>query len=396
MRVAYITNARLPAERANALQTIHMAAALAEAGTELTLYYPARQNLPQFEGVDARDYYGVPHTFQLESVWCVDWFHLSGGSALVERPIFFWQTFTFAWALAGRLRVRPADIYYSRDLFVLTLLVLLLPHLRQQMFFELHTFPGSGPGRWLYGVILRRIGGTITLTSILKERVMALGIAAQMILVAADGVDLRPYEGLTKTQARAQLKLEPAQRLVVYTGHLYAWKGVDVLAEALGSLGAAVQGLFVGGTPNELQRLRALLAANGWTNQTLVGPVPPQQVPLYQAAADVLALPNSGKAEISRSYTSPLKLFEYLAAGQPIVASDLPSLREVLQDGETALLVPPDDPQALAQAIGRLLADPALTQRLVAHARAAVQAYTWTARASQVLSFVRSKIMKKA
>lgn len=391
MRVAYITNARLPAERANALQTVRMAGALAEAAAALTLYYPNRRNLPQFEKVDARDYYGVPHSFALQPVWCVDWFHLSGGSGLVERPIFFWQTFTYAWALVGQLRQRPFDVYYSRDLFVLVLLLLLMPSASPRMFFEMHTFPGSGLGRWLHRAVLSRIAGTVTITATLRERLIALGLKTEAILVAADGVDLRHYDGLTQSGARAQLKIEADTKLVVYTGHLYAWKGVDTLVAALGRLGPTVQGLLVGGTPNDLERMRTKLAAQGWTHIRLVGQVPPEQVPLYQVAADVLVLPNSAKSEISRSYTSPLKLFEYMAAGQPIVASDLPSIREVLRDDETALLVAPDSAEALAEAIGRLLADSGLRPQLAEAAQRVVAAYTWAQRARTVLDFMTKR-----
>jgi glycosyltransferase involved in cell wall biosynthesis len=396
MRVAYITNARLPAERANALQTVRMCAALAEAGVRLTLYYPARNNSSQFKDVDARDYYGVPHSFNLERVWCVDWFHFSGGSAFLERPIFLWQTFTFAWALVGRLRQSPADVYYSRDLFVVTLLVLLMPGLRDRMFFEMHTFPGSGLGRWLHKAVLSRIGGTVAITTILQERLAALGIAAQRIRVAPDGVDLRHYAGLTKAEARARLNLNSSQKLIVYTGHLYAWKGVDGLAEAIALLGPTVQGLLVGGTPADLERLQVLAAVHQWTNLQFVGPVPPSMVPIYQVAADVLALPNSARSEISRSYTSPLKLFEYMAADQPIVASDLQSLREVLRDGENALLVRPDDPAAMAGAIKRLLTDRVLSQRLADIAKQDVMAYTWTARAKTMLGFMNEMLAKEA
>ena len=103
-------------------------------------------------------------------------------------------------------------------------------------------------------------------------------------------------------------------------------------------------------------------------------------------------LPNTAQAAISREHTSPLKLFEYMAAGRPIVASDLPSLREVLRHGDNAWLVQPDDPAALAQGIQHLLAEPALAARLAAQAQEEVQAYTWEQRAERILSFVEGHV----
>ena len=94
-------------------------------------------------------------------------------------------------------------------------------------------------------------------------------------------------------------------------------------------------------------------------------------------------LPNTA-TEVSARYTSPLKLFEYLAAGRPIVASRLPALAEVLEDGINALLVAPGDPAALADAIRRLIADPALALRLAARAFADAEQYSWARRAERL------------
>ena len=94
------------------------------------------------------------------------------------------------------------------------------------------------------------------------------------------------------------------------------------------------------------------------------------------------------RSAFGTSFTSPLKLFEYMAAARPIVASDLPALREVLRDGENALLVPPEDPVALAVAIRRLQEDPALAERLAGQAARDVRAYTWEERGRRIVEFL--------
>jgi len=113
---------------------------------------------------------------------------------------------------------------------------------------------------------------------------------------------------------------------------------------------------------------------------TFTGLLAPPEVPARLAEADVLVLPNPRSA-ISNAFTSPLKLFEYMGSGRPIVASDLPSLREVLRDGENALLVEPGNPQALVAAIDRIKKDAALGGRLAGQALQDVQAFTWARRA---------------
>jgi glycosyltransferase involved in cell wall biosynthesis len=115
----------------------------------------------------------------------------------------------------------------------------------------------------------------------------------------------------------------------------------------------------------------------------VTGQVAPADVLPRLAAADVLVLPNTASA-ISERYTSPLKLFEYLTLGRPIVASDLPAIREVLADGRTALLVPPGDPRALAHALTRVATDDALAMRLGAAAAALASEYTWARRAERL------------
>lgn len=107
-----------------------------------------------------------------------------------------------------------------------------------------------------------------------------------------------------------------------------------------------------------------------------------KELPANQAAADVLVLPNTGTDETSVRFTSPLKLFTYMASGRPIVASDLPSIREVL-DEQSAYLVTPDDAQALARGITRALSD---TGGRSARAFQLVQRYSWDERARGILA----------
>ncbi len=118
----------------------------------------------------------------------------------------------------------------------------------------------------------------------------------------------------------------------------------------------------------------------------IVGHRPHAEVPLWQRAADILVLPNTAKEAISRFYTSPMKLFEYMASGTPIVASDLPSVTEILTS-ERGVLVEPDNPKALASAIGRALADEQAAAR-AGRAQAWVAEHTWAKRAARILGLL--------
>jgi glycosyltransferase involved in cell wall biosynthesis len=230
-------------------------------------------------------------------------------------------------------------------------------------------------------LVWRRADGYVTITeglaSELRER---LGSRAD-VAVVPDGVRL-PSEG-PGTVARSARQDAPP--VVAYSGHLYAWKGVDILLDAIARL-PGVRGLVIGGHEREpdLARVRALADALGIADRVqFTGLVPPSQVAGLLRAADVLVLPNPASA-ISTRFTSPLKLFEYMAAGRPIVATDLPALREVLRDGQTAVLVTPGDASALAAGIERVVTDARLAERLATAARAAVDDYTWDRRAERL------------
>jgi glycosyltransferase involved in cell wall biosynthesis len=167
-------------------------------------------------------------------------------------------------------------------------------------------------------------------------------------------------------------------------------KGIATLVEAMKFLAASGASrallLCVGGPMDVVPRYQALGRRLGIEENRLrfIDRVPTGDVPRWIRACDVVTIPWPWN-EFSAYYTSPMKLFEYMAAGVPIVASDLPSLREVLRHGENAWLVQPGDPAGLAAGIGHLLRYPELAGRLAQTARTEAGTYTWQHRAAKVL-----------
>jgi glycosyltransferase involved in cell wall biosynthesis len=135
-------------------------------------------------------------------------------------------------------------------------------------------------------------------------------------------------------------------------------------------------------------RIQHLVRSRGLGDRTeMPGTVPQARVADELAHASVVVVPFL-KSAMTERHTSPIKLFEALAAGRPIVATDLPSTREVLRHEENALLVPPGDPVALTAAIARLLEDPALATRLARAAFDCAPRYSWDARARAILGAI--------
>ena len=380
MRLLYLADIRFPLERANGIQTMETCHALAERGHTVDLVVRKDSHSP---ARDPFEYYGLQRTsrFNVER------------APVPDRPAAARRLAYLAFALGRALGRARADAILTRDLGLAALLVR-LPS-RAPVVYESHGYapdvaaalpelvataqPASaGKLRRLAereALVWHAADGYVTITTGLADEMTRRLGSRPRLRVIPDGV---------RIGAGAFAPSDPVPT-VAYAGHLYAWKGVDGLIEALAQL-PGVRGLIVGGHEEEpdIGRLRALAARVGVADRvTFTGLVPPPRVPELLAQAGILALPNTASA-ISTRFTSPLKLFEYMAAGRPIVASDLPSLREVLTHEQNALLVTPGDPAALAAAVRRLLDDRALGSKLAAAARAKVDDYSWARRAERL------------
>ncbi len=394
MNILYLTNSRMPGEKAHAIQIMKTCAALAE-HADVRIVHARRANRPWLRGVtDLQAFYDLPRDVPRRAIPSLDLFglvpRLPFGRLRAYQIVFAIQMLTYHLALFPLLLRSKADVYYTRDSLTAALLILTDRGGAGKVFYEAHSFPSSRMGMALQRWLAPRLDGLIVLTDLLAQRYAEFAIPSGRVTVIADAVDVEAFGVRSKTAAREELGIGQHDYLVMYVGQMYAWKGVETLVEAATLAPEGVRIWLVGGTPEELPRIEKLVREPGAGRVKLVGYVPPTQIPAYLAAADVLALPNSGRAAVSRYYTSPLKLFEYMAAERPIIASDLPALREIIANEETALLVPPDDASALAAAVERLRADPALARPLAAYARSAVGAHTWERRAARILDFVRS------
>jgi glycosyltransferase involved in cell wall biosynthesis len=227
------------------------------------------------------------------------------------------------------------------------------------------------------------------ITNKLKEYYVREGVPEEKIIVAPDGVDLEMFDNLmSKKEARRKLGIPIDKRVICYTGHLYDWKGVNILAMSMKYLSDDHICYFVGGTEEDVFKFKKFIEKNKIPNTVVVGYVSPIVVPIYLAASDILVLPNIRKG--LSEFTSPLKLFEYMASKRPIVASDLPSIREILNE-ENAVLVEPGNPKALAEGIKRVLNDKKFAYKLSENAYKDVQQYDWVKRAEKIIEFMKSR-----
>jgi glycosyltransferase involved in cell wall biosynthesis len=219
---------------------------------------------------------------------------------------------------------------------------------------------------------------TRTLAEIL-QRECGVGRAVSVVSLATD---LPPV--------CADASRRPGPPRIFYVGQLYPLQGVDLVVEALTHL-PGMEGHIVGGRPEQIASLRRLAEKAGVAPRvTFHGFVRPADLSRLLGDADLFVLP--ARAQGKMPYVGHVKLYEYMAWGRPIVAADLPAVREDLLDGENGLLVPPGDPKALAGAVRRILEDAELAAQLGARAGKAAQNYTYHARAGRLTEVYRQAL----
>ncbi len=376
MKLLYLADIRFPMERANGIQTVQTCHALARAGVAVELVV---RRSDERSDAECLQFFGLlPHPNLTLS-------RISGRG----RP-------GFLAACVRRLVPRP-DAIFTRDLLLADILLKLS---QTPLIYEAHTVaavfaeertklyqdsevPKASKLRRLdkrEARVCQRAAGIVSITRALAEELSARHQPVAPMTVIPDGC-LVP-------SARPET---PSGSSIFYVGQLYPWKGVDVLVDAVARMEEA-ELVIVGGLPPEpdLERLKALAAARGVSDRVeFRGFVPPHELEEATREAAIYVVPNLDSVT-ARLYTSPLKLFEAMASGRAVVASDLPSLREVLEPDVNAVLVPPGDVDALAGALQLLVGDKKLRQRLAARAFEDVSAYSWDARAASIRAFVES------
>ncbi|MBE9046874.1 glycosyltransferase [Pleurocapsales cyanobacterium LEGE 10410] len=237
----------------------------------------------------------------------------------------------------------------------------------------------------------KNLVGVVTTLPQLAQNYFKHGLAPRKLLIAPNAVDLGnflPYQ--EKQLARQQLNLPQEVKIVVYSGHLYEYKGIPTILEAARLL-PEYTFVLVGGWEEDVNRVQEECKQNNLHNVRLIGHVPQSQLASYLYAADVLVLPTSKFWNLAEAHC-PLKLFDYMSVKRPIVASALPTIMTVLRDRQNALLAQPDEPCSFAKAIVALFDNSSLASAIAEQAYQDVQALTWDTRAERVLQFVDQRL----
>lgn len=376
MKIACITTSQIPSRTANSIQAMKVCHALKQCGEDVKLWVPYFKNSNWSE---LKDLYGLQEEFPVE--WIQS--HKS------------FKQYGFCWRTIQMAKSWGAEVIYTWALQS----AVFAQYQNIPVVMEFHDFPMGTFGPKLFKRYVKHQAHSLTLST---TRALAQGLEERYhfsfkqdsLQIAPNGTDPQRYENLpAPRQARKQLGLEEAIT-VGFTGHFYRGRGVDLLLEIASNL-PDIHFLWVGGKEEHIQPWREELKSRKLINVTLTGFIPNQQLPLYQAACDILVMPygkkisGSSGGDISK-VINPMKMFDYLASGRAIIASEIPIFHEVLSE-ETAVFCPPEDASAWVAAIRKLASDQNKRDKLARKAKQLSQQYSWSSRAQKTLSIIKNR-----
>jgi len=414
MKIVYIAYGLLTPTRAHNLQTVATVDALTERGFEVLFINP---NLtPSGSGMHLPKCAGV----LLQAGKC---FALHKRLTAKGR---FWSLFldrsAFALRCLRHVRAAAADVLVTRDVVVCFWMLLARFLTRLPVVYELHTLeqvmfaPGeasagelarsvqsatasdfagyqhdeSWPGK-LFERFIRRVENytirtarpVMVLTAAMARRLeREFGITNSRVVPSGHAFSQLPV--LQGEDMRTRLGLPVHRRIAIYSGLSFHGKGLDLIFAVARHLPADCMIVVLGDTPETSARLAALSRELGLElNLLFIPSVPHQQVPAWLRSADAGLLLYPGSQYLAE-FSSPLKVFEYLACGLPVIATRLAALEEVVKDGVNGKLVDSQDPRAAAAEIAAVLRDSQLLTRLGSAARQCAAEYHYSRRAERI------------
>ena len=369
MRIAYLSESKIPSREANSIHVMKMCEAFARLGHDVTLVAPLTGEDFEADVADPFVYYGVDPCFAVKRL--ARWGFRGG------KSIYGWH--------AGRLaRYLGADRAVGRCLYSCAVAA----RMGVPTIWDAHM--GTFLKRWYQRPVFEWminapsfLGVTTNCDALRREILTQVPALEGRVRAAHNGADPLPVDIKPATLGTQNGRLS-----VGYSGHLYAGKGFELIRE-IAEKAPFADFHVVGGDQATVDALRRdpSLAPN----IRLHGFVSPSEVARLNLACDVLLAPyqrevrTAGGGETG-AWMSPLKVFGYMAAGKPILCSDLPVLKEIIEGEKNGILLPHDDASAWAAALRRLAEDPGQRDRLGTRARADfLMRHTWRQRAIRVL-----------
>ncbi len=383
LKIVYITNARLPTEKAHGVQIIKMIEALSSLNNEVVLISPNRIQNEISHKTSVFDFYNVEKIFEHNLINFIDPYKYRS-----LMPKFFYRFFSFLVNLLWGIKSAKigsklnGDFYIFRDNTPFSYLFCAI--FSKKCVIEFHDIPPF-LSRLIFKLGLMISGKTVcfAVTNKLSEDLFhKFGKVKNLkkIDTLHDGVDLIKFKN--------NKIIENSTPLLTYCGSLSKSKGIDLIINSAKYINN-VEFLIIGGLKVEVDHYKKIANDNGVKNINFIGQVNYSDVPNLLNKSDILLLPSSAKNIKSRNYTSAMKLFEYMSIGKPIIASNIPSNTEILENNLNCLLFEPDNPKSMVEKINTLINDKELNKKITKNSSKLAIKYSWTERSKKMIKRIK-------
>lgn len=398
MKLFYVTNIRIPTEKANGIQILKMSETLSKLiGQEnYRLILPSRFGSANSDkgqiSDEVCDRYGLKSKFQVRRLPVVDLLKLTyrwGG--WIEDMAFYFETITFGLSGLIYCLFNHVDVIYTRDFYLLPFFILT----RTSIYYESHYFPESALGIILHRWVLPKISGVVLISDGFRDFYQKEKIIPKRIIVAHNGSDSEFFKYVEKdkiVQKKNALGFKDSDMVIGYIGRLSGAgedKGKSILFTAFAAVAKKyphAKFLIVGEKGTDIAAYLRIANSKIQKRFIFTGVVPYKEMPIYFSLLNIGIIPFPDRPHF-RYFMSPLKLFDYLTAGVPIITSDLPSIREVVGENN-AIFVEPGDAGQLAGGIEKLIGDLQERKKMATANRILSRRFTWKKRAQKIFSFI--------
>lgn len=357
MKLIYLSTLSYPSRFANRLQVMKMSEAFSRLADFTLFVIDIKENLK-----DIFTSYHITHPFRVETI---------GKARIWPRSLWI------ARAYAKKINEAPGGtVFYVREIPLAFWLTLLSKKFRSRFFFEAQSLEKF---HWFfYRVVFPRARGIITTTRKKADIVLHTNhIPASRTLVFGNAVDLDEFQNAEPIALRKNYTIPAHMPIIMYAGSLEPDYGIHTMIEAAHILQNEAMLVLIGKCG-----LRIPLP-----NVIRIEQMPRHEIPKYLLAADILIAPYSDKNYHIKYFSVPVKISEYMAAGKPIIISDMPSMREIL-DESLVTFMEPDNAQDLAEKIRWVITHPADAAAKVKNASEAAKQRTWNTRAETIVEFI--------
>ncbi|MEK7109347.1 MAG: glycosyltransferase [Patescibacteria group bacterium] len=372
MKLYYVANARMPSEKAHGIQIAKMCEAFIEDGVDVCLVVPSRAR----EAQSIQEFYQLRVAVPSIRLTVPDFYTRGRFGYRVSSYIFMAASAVFLrWKkIKGeRFTVYTVDL----DNFSSSA----LPLAGAPLYSEMH---GGKPSTCAQRFLFRHVRGIISINSIIVEELKnTFKSSSPRYCVEPNGVDAAAFHRVDKKEARKRLGLPLEENIVMYVGRFFDWKGLEILPRAA-ALSPMLRWQTVGGSEAHFKEfVREPLPPNFHFADSR----PHEEMPLWLSAADALIVLGTKRDAQSYLYTSPMKLFEYLLSGRPIVASNTPAIRQIVSEKEV-LFYEPDDAKDLADTVAHAVAHSGKMTERIETAGHKGKTMSWSGRARRIKQFM--------